>query len=65
MLVYMLKCACSVLRLQLDHVTRTHYTGYPIAPFVTVTVAPDVAANGHIATNAYMVSDLVLMVTIN
>lgn len=48
-----------VSRLQLDHMTTSHYTGYPVSSFVTVTVALDLESNGEVSTNAYMVSDLV------
>lgn len=47
-----------IAQLQLDHITTSHYSGYSISPFVTVTVALDMESNGHVSTNAYMVSDL-------
>lgn len=47
--------------MQLDRINPSHYTGYPVVPFVTVTVALDINGDGQISTNAYMVSDLVTL----
>lgn len=45
-----------VADLQLEHMSASHYTGYPVSPFVTCTVAP--CAVGDPVPNAFMVSDL-------
>lgn len=46
-------------RYQLDAVKNApaHYTGYPVSPFVTVTISLD-STNAGVVTNAFMVSDL-------
>eukprot|EP00918_Siedleckia_nematoides_P086386 GHVU01190133.1.p1 GENE.GHVU01190133.1~~GHVU01190133.1.p1 ORF type:complete len:316 (+),score=76.35 GHVU01190133.1:289-1236(+) len=45
-----------VADLQTEHMSSAHYTGYPVSPFVTCTVAP--CAVGDPLPNAFMVSDL-------
>ncbi|XP_053992805.1 nuclear protein localization protein 4 homolog isoform X2 [Hylaeus volcanicus] len=46
-------------RFQLDYLKDApkHYTGYPVAPFVSVTISPDME-NNSFQTNAFIISDL-------
>eukprot|EP00914_Ancora_sagittata_P002977 GHVO01006194.1.p1 GENE.GHVO01006194.1~~GHVO01006194.1.p1 ORF type:complete len:502 (-),score=88.70 GHVO01006194.1:58-1563(-) len=44
--------------MQLNRVSSNHYTGYPVSPFVTCTIAPSELAQGETVPNVFMVSDL-------